>query len=351
MSQSREKRNGLDALRLGAAFLVMVSHGFALLGLEEHDFVFVLTGGAFNASWLGLGIFFAISGYLIDRSARREDSLRAFLRRRILRLWPGLLVVVLATIFVLGPALSSLSPMDHFRSAGTWAYLGCLTLWGMRWNVPGLFSGNPHHAVNGSLWTLPYEASFYLLSWFVLRKARGSLVPWGLFLGAIALRALAYPQMQEVAFRPLLLSVHHVLDFGLFYLAGTIVSRWTFPQRPLWGLLACLAVLWAFADAPTRLLIGFPAIALATLLLGLLPIPVLSRVGRFGDFSYGLYIWAFPVQQILVQLLGAELATPWRLAWVGALATLPLAILSWHLVEKPWLARKDRPLRIGPWRL
>lgn len=351
MSEPRKRRNVLDAMRLGAAFLVMVSHGFALLGLQEHDFVHVATGGAFNASWLGLGIFFSISGYLIDRSAQGGGDVRAFLRRRILRLWPGLLVVVLASVFVLGPILGALDTATYFRSPGVWAYLGCLTLWGMRWNIPGLFAGNPLPAANGSLWTLPYEATFYLVTWFGLRHSRRLALPSGLLLLALAVRTFAYPLVEGFPVRPLFLSLHHLLDFGMFYLAGTVVSRWTAPRTWLWAILAGIAAAWPLCDAPTRLVLGFPAIALATLLVGLLPIPVLARVGRFGDFSYGLYIWAFPVQQILVGILGAQGSTPWRLAIGGALGTLPLAVLSWHLVEKPWLDRKDRPLRIGRWSL
>lgn len=351
--KAEEHANNLDALRLFAAFLVLVSHGWALLGLAEADFVMRLTRGGFSASWLGLAIFFSISGFLIDRSAHSSKSWKAFARRRFLRLWPGLTCVILGTVFVIGPILGTLPIAAYFTSLGTWTYLASLTLWGMRWNVPGLFQGNPVQAVNGSLWTLPYEATFYLMSW-AYRKTTGFVHRWApmlLFSAGLLVRLFAYEWISAIPFRPVMLSLPFVLDFGLLYLGGTILNRVWKHQRIIWSAFIVLAVLWiaCLGHEELRRPLDFLVLPMGTLLVGFRPLWPFNRLGRVGDFSYGLYIWGFPAQQVLVHFLGVSRLTPWSLAWGGALLALPFAVASWYLIEKRSLARKDIPLRLGRW--
>lgn len=351
-----ERSNVYDALRLLAAFLVLVSHGWTLLGLEDHDFVWRATRGGFSASWLGLAIFFSLSGFLIDRSAQSSRGWRTFVRKRFLRLWPGLATVVLLTVLVLGPVVTRFSPSTYFAMPSTWFYLACLTIWGMRWKLPGAFSENPYPEVNGSLWTLPYEATLYAFSWLVRSRISRNAFRFGLlalFLLALLAREWVHPRLEALAFRPFLLSLHHLLDFGLFYLAGSCLSRFSDFRRSLWVLLLVGAIAWSLAltEPELRKALDFIVLPLGAVLIGSLPLRPLDRIARFGDFSYGLYIWGFPVQQCLVHFAGAGNLTPTSLAVWGLCLTLPISVASWHLVEKPALARKDRPLRFGRWSL
>lgn len=319
----------------------MVSHGWALLGLEEHDFVHSFTGGRFNASWLGLAIFFSISGFLIDASAASCPDWRTFARRRILRLWPGLAVVVVLTAFLLGPIVTHLTVQEYLTQSGTWLYLASLTIWGMRWVLPGVFDANPVVAINGSLWTLPYEATLYVCS-YGLRRARQLWIPAAILGVALLSRHFLGDWIRSLSFRPLMLSLGWLLEFGVLYLAGTVVHRLWHRKKALWiglGVLALACLLWR--DSPEILRsLDFLVLPLGILLVGHLPIRPLQLVSRYGDFSYGLYIWGFPVQQLLVHTLGASAFTPAALAWGGLAGTLPLAVASWWFVERPCLQRK-----------
>lgn len=353
MSTSNGRRNNLDALRLGAALLVLVSHGWALLGLEEQDFVVCATRGGFSASWLGLGIFFSISGYLIDGSAASSRSWRDFTRRRLLRIWPGLAVVVLLLVFVAGPLLGTLPVAVYFTSIGTYLYLATLSLWGIRWRIPGMFEGNPVQEVNGSLWTLPYEATFYVLSWVLLRRTKGWKLPAMLFLLGLVLRIFAYPVVEAFPLRPLFLSFHHLLNFGLFYLAGTLVRRLSAHRRALWVAFAVVTLLWlaSLGHESMRRPLDFLILPLGSILVGTSSIWPFNRLFRIGDLSYGVYIFGFPVQQTMVQFAGKENLSPTLLAFHASWISMLIAFASWHLVEKPSLELKDRPLRLGRWSL
>lgn len=346
----------MDALRLLAAFFVLVSHGWSLSGHEEHDFVWRLTGGAFSASWVGLGVFFGLSGYLIDRSAATSSDWRAFVRRRFLRFWPGLAVVIALSVFAIGPVFTNLSPWEYFTSPNTWIYLAGLSIWAIRWCLPGVFDQHPSTAMNGSLWTLPHEVTLYLVTW-AIRTRRSFpqgrfLLLGGLILG-LSLRNLVHPWLESIPFRPLLMSMPHFYDFALFYLTGSCVARFPAMPRTTWTILGSALLLWLVfhGDPGLRRVLEFVVIPLAAIQVGSLRIPPFDQLHRFGDFSYGVYIWGFPVQQALIHFVGLDRIGPVGLAFWAFLICLPLAALSWHFVEKPSLARKDRPLRIGPFPL
>lgn len=348
MPDGSERKNSYDGLRLLAAALVMVSHGWALLGMMEYDFVWCWTKGSFSASWLGLAIFFSLSGFLIDQSSRNSENWQSFFRRRFLRLWPGLAAVVLITVFVVGPLISQDGAIQYFSAFQSWFYLSCLTIWGMRWKLPGVFNQNPLPEVNGSLWTLPYEVTFYFLSWKIRNRdgAWRLYLPFFLLAVGLAARGFVYEEIKGIKFRPFLMGLNHLLDFGLFYVAGTCIRRlWRFRSELRWialGLFFCW--LGCIEYAGIRKVLDFLVLPLGVILVGAIPIFPFDRAANRGDFSYGLYIWGFLVQQLLVHAFGAHHFSPMGLALAGICCSLPLAFLSWHLIEKRALARKNRKI-------
>lgn len=149
-----DRRNNFDALRLVASLAVVAGHAWPLTGvsaaprlgghLVHHDAVYV---------------FFAISGFLITTSWFRSPHPLRYLRNRALRIFPALVLVVIATVFVIGPLVTS-SP-DYLGEPATWSYLGNIALVA-QYELPGVFQANPVTAVNGSLWTLGAEFACYL---------------------------------------------------------------------------------------------------------------------------------------------------------------------------------------------
>ncbi len=351
MADPDQRKNCFDAMRLIAASLVLVSHGWALLGQIEYDFIWRWTKGGFSASWLGLAVFFSLSGFLIDSSSQNCSNWKVFARRRILRLWPALAVVVLVTTFIVGPIVTKYTWSQYFSNFQTWLYLSSLTVWGMRWKLPGVFYQNPLPEVNGSLWTLPYETSFYVVSWAFrdTEKRQRFYAPFVAFAIGLALRMFAYEAIEAIPFRPFFLGLQHLLNFGLFYLAGSCIQRLWGRKKVLWWIFAGVLLVWVscLGYENVRRPIDFVILPMGSILLGSLPVPIISRASRFGDFSYGVYIWGFPVQQMLVYCIGPTGLTPTKLAIFGLFCALPLAFASWHLIEKPALVRKKQEMNLG----
>lgn len=326
-------RNNFDAVRLLAAGMVLYSHQLALSGRPETTPLHFATWG-----YLGVMVFFVISGYLVCDSWERDPDPLRFLQRRALRIWPALAVVTVLSSLVLGPLLSRLSWPAYFASGETWAYLTTAVFW-IQQTLPGVFPGNPFaRAVNGSLWTIPYEVGCYLglllCGRLGLLQRRGPLLlvwlmAW-LVLGWIFSGPGPYPRIWS-------------LELGCCFVAGVLLQQ----LRPLWreriGPVLMSAALLATGlhalgwTMPAALLL----MPVLTLVVGTLSWPVLNQAGRWGDFSYGLYIYAFPVQQCVVMLWGPEHPLP-ALLLLSLLLSLGCAALSWHLIEKPALRYKPR---------
>lgn len=328
------RRNNLDFLRFAAASGVILSHAFPLgegRGTVEplEDF----TRGQLSLGRLCVAVFLVISGVLITRSWERTPDLARFVWARVLRIFPGLGVMLALTTLVLGPAFTTLPLGDYLASADTHLYwLRNFTLVTSQWNLPGVFESNPYSsAVNGSLWTLRFEVGFYLLT---LGLGLAGLLRKGMVAFGWVGAAVASLITGRLGFWP---------ELYLYFGAGAALYLWRDRVRMSpWLALACAAGWLVLA----RLGVGRIGTGLfgayVVLYLAYLPAGALADFGRWGDFSYGVYVYAFPVQQAVTALCGPRM--PW---WLNAAVAFPgvvaLAALSWHLVEKPALRRKDRP--------
>ena len=338
---SREN-NRFDILRLLAAWLVLFSHCYPLGGrLGDEPLAKALVFD--NLGGVGLAIFFVLSGYLVTISVERSPSLMEFARRRALRVYPGLLVICLLSIFVLGPLMTSLPLAEYWRSSMTWEYLQSASALRIRFMLPGVFADNPAAgAINGSLWSMPYEIACYLA------LAGLTLLP-GLLRIKVALVAfsLALVLFWRMAYQPA--SDFHrfmLLDFfqtklGLLFALGAVFACWRSHIRPLaWPALLALAAVWfKLVSGGTELLLFLGGVAMFTLWLAL-QARWLPRVPpRIGDWSYGAYLYAFPVQQVLAHYRLHEVNF-WLYVAVCTVVTFGLAGLSWHIVEKQALRWK-----------
>ena len=333
--------NTFGLMRLIAALAVVVSHSFHLAGAPESaEPLAGLTG--YSLGEHAVHLFFTLSGVLIAASLMRSENLGVYLRARALRLLPGLAACVLVTALVAGPLLSELSKVQYFHDANLYRYIG-LTLGLITANapLPGVFNHNPvPDIVNLPLWTLKYESMCYLglaLLGFlgVMRSARlatAVLVPLMLAWVAVA----AFPEHLPVG--PTALSfLRLAFSFGL----GTLAYIWR-DRLPVhwWG----VALVWfAMALAVGTRLQG-PAgqifVAYAVLWAASLPAGWLGAATRKNDLSYGVYIYDWLIAQAVVNLVPG-ISQPVLLAATLALL-LPVAALSWFLIEKPALGWKCR---------
>lgn len=329
-----DRRNNFDALRLIAALTVMVGHAWALTGVPRAP---LLGGHLIHHD--AVYVFFAISGYLIASSWARSPHPLRFLRNRVLRIVPALAVVVLVTVFVIGPLVTT--DAGYFGRPATWSYLGNIGMVA-QYRLPGVFESNPTTSVNGALWTLGAEFACYLgvLAVGLLARRRAPLVFAVLIVPLIALSLMpgALPK-----------GLPAVATAMVFFAGGAALTAPGLARfvRPIPAV--ALLVVWAVAGVlwgEAGKAIAWLAVPYAVVALGTRSTPVLRDAGRFGDFSYGLYLWGFPLQQLVVLMLG-----PLPI-WLDLLIVVPLtlaaAMLSWHLVERRALALKfPRPAPQG----
>lgn len=331
-------RNNLDAVRLIAAFLVLYGHSFVFLGLREPLFLSWLPLGS-----LGVFIFFTISGYLISQSWQRDPHAIRFLQRRALRIFPGLAVCVLLLVFVLGPALTTWSIRDYFQSAYTWGYLRNIALY-ISYYLPGVFeSARVPNAVNGSLWSLPVEFLMYLVV-LIVGVIAGSR--WVIAFLAIssAFISIGWAQVGEQV-------VIYGFDLRQVFICGTYfwigAAIYLFDLKRYFSIsivMMALITLICFEPwAGILQVVAWGALPVAVLAFGLSYNRILGWLTRTGDYSYGIYIYAFPIQQTVIYLL-PEIKIGSYLMLCSSVV-LSCAILSWHLVEKR--AMKLKPKTMG----
>lgn len=340
------RRNGFDAIRLFAASAVIISHAFALTqGSEAGEPLYQATRGDATIGLAAVAVFFIVSGLLISLSFDRSRTWRIFVQNRALRLFPGLWVCVILTVFLFGPVVTSLSLGAYFASPQTLGFLGNLVFLPTSHGMGGMFPAHPFSgAVNGSLWTLKYEVACYIGGAILLCFGRWRLAAVATCWAIAMLGTLVGgdPHGQKGVF------YHLAQLFWLFrfYGAGMLLyllrDRIKLSSRAGWlaaaGVIAAVPTLW-FTEALATL--G----AYALLVLAYQAPDWFRSLTRHGDLSYGVYIYAYPIQQMFVPLSLAS-SSP---AFVNMALALPVTCLlawaSWRLVEAPALQLKPRQPR------
>lgn len=332
--------NNFNLIRILAASAVLITHGFALAtGSVMSEPLRERLGMSVGS--IAVDVFFVVSGFLVTASLKRSRCAIEYACSRALRILPGLAVMLALTVFVLGPAMTTLPLAAYLTDMTVYRYLGYgLSLFaGVAHELPGVFEGVPFPgSVNGSLWSMPHEVRLYagLLALWLLadlaeRRWRGVFAGAILF-GAACLGALAAYRWYAWGGR----SVQVWLAF--MFLAGA--SAFLLRERIQLAWVGCGVALKLMLVVAMLAPTAFPLIYLASLwyvvlCLAYLPGGPVRRYNRLGDYSFGLYIYAFPVQQTLASLAeGISVSFLNLFAWLISAA---LAIVSWHFVEAPAL--------------
>jgi peptidoglycan/LPS O-acetylase OafA/YrhL len=329
------RENNFDFLRFFAAALVLFAHSYPLVGRRGDEPLTLLTGYEKGGS-IAVGIFFVMSGYLITSSWLASSSPKSFLIKRALRIFPALIVAVLLSVFVIGPLVTHLTLGQYLAADGTWTYLQNILLV-TRYELPGVFIGNVYpDVVNGSLWTLPLEVLMYI--GVMILGLTGFLTRRLIFLPIAVLAVGHFWLLGKLGIESYF--IKNIFKLGLLYYSGSALFLYR-DDIPWRGWIA--ALLFAALVATFRTDIGplvyFIALPYLVLYLAYAPLPLISRFGKYGDFSYGLYIYAFPFQQLTIYLFGPQVGVL-GLTLIAFVPTLILAALSWHLIEAPAMKLK-----------
>jgi peptidoglycan/LPS O-acetylase OafA/YrhL len=316
---------GFDSLRLLAATAVIYCHAFIILRQPsaEPDLFERVT---YDLAEYGVYTFFIISGFLLARSLAANSDPIVYSVNRILRILPGFVLYTCVVGFVIGPLLTSMDRGAYFADPRVYG----LFRWGLESlsdsTLPGVFAYDGRFAgvLNGSLWSLRYEALSYILL----------LALWSLFRSAEPVAAVMTVLSAVVWLSPSASSRLASLAYTLPYFSGGVLMHVVYTRV---GVTTGGAVLSAIVFVLVALL-GWPGLAYAVagayvvVFLGERANPLSRLVGRTGDLSYGVYLYGWPIEQALVQV--TRVRSPWMLFAAATLITIVFAAVSYHAVEK-----------------
>jgi peptidoglycan/LPS O-acetylase OafA/YrhL len=321
--------NNFNLLRLIAAIAVVFGHSFALClnpGGRTEPVVRLVKFG-YSGS-IAVDIFFLISGIFVSQSLYFDRNYFRFLLKRTLRIWPGLVICLVLSVLLaiaVSPAHNEL-----LSNPATYTYIIKNSYLNLQWGIPDVFDGRKYTAINGSLWTLPLEAKMYfavlLFGFSGILYSRLMLM---FFATLLALLLIIAPDQFAGFFdshnkEALVPVIFFLAGMAIFALRGVVRVRPTH--------IFCVLLLALVVQFPTFEILGYVLIAMITVWFGCSSF--VTRLPKLrGDYSYGVYIYSFPIQQLIVSIWPS--AGPYEVFAAATLAVMPCAILSWYFVELP----------------
>lgn len=327
------KYNNLTLIRLLASLAVIYGHAYAIVPGFGGDWVARTTGYAF-AGGVAVDLFFLISGFLVTASILKT-GVRHYVISRILRIYPALWVNLFLVTFILGPIVTTLPLSTYLWHNDVWSYFFRLAgTYKGSFFLPGVFEGNADHAVNGSIWSVLIEVWLYVV--LVGLYVFGILRIRSLF--NVIFFVLLVVIWQDDSIVPSLISGATNLHVCMMFFIGSFlyINREMVPVSPYY-------LLWALFFAGTT--IGtdrFPfayVLIIVTFFCAASFSSQFAWIDRYGDYSFGVYLYGWPCQQVIA-LLYPKLS-PISNAIISMSLTLLMAILSWHLIEKKSLQLKS----------
>ncbi|HGE8334938.1 TPA: acyltransferase family protein [Serratia marcescens] len=328
---SSHQKNCFDVIRIFAAFLVLYSHHFALSGKAEPSFLgFESFGG------LAVVIFFGVSGYLIAQSGMRSGSFVSFMEKRIKRIFPALVVCSLVLYVAVGFALQ---PESVFTKRSLIAAINLVALRGADPITMAQHYIYPN-AINGSFWTLPLEFACYLILAVAFCFAKNIKPILVVLLSMVALTIYFLSNPTTLGFYSISLQLFtpRAVAFFCGALMALTESSWNNRNAKKFLFISGIVLLYVLKGSYELRVLGYLIIPTLVIIIGVSLTDKLIY-GRF-DYSYGVYIYAFPVQQIVINHTSLGFYSSMLFS---ALMTLFLGALSWHLVERRFLRKKAIP--------
>jgi len=335
--------NNFTAIRMLAAISVLWGHAYALAGRVDEPTAAFFHGRQYIGD-IAVNVFFITSGFLLARSFSLRQDLASFVMARVLRIYPGLIVCNLAIVAM---SMALFHPWDwsFLTAQETVSYLTTNSVLFPQnyviFHLPGVFGGLPDPSVNGSFWTLPAEIKAYaymvgLLSLALLLRARDVCPPmavlYATMTGAAAFAFPALPGFSDTPFFQRLI-IYFFVGATAFELRQYLPLNW-------FAALGFGLAIYLLRGSAAVLPLGYVAWPYLTLFAAY-KLPYAKRLNKL-DISYGLYIYGFFSQNLIVWAVSIM---PMAVFWGGlAVASVP-AMLSWILIEQPFLAMKSKRFR------
>jgi len=335
ITEGNFRKNNINIIQSIMAVLVIYSHAFPIASNSNAgEIIMDLTTSHYSFGNLSVAAFFIFSGFLVYASYENSNNILVYLKKRIFRIFPGLLAVLAMSSLVLGPIVTTLSISEYYRHPMTWQYLKSIFLNPLYWNLPGVFEGNLYSSsVNGALWTIPYQFGFYILlgilGFFGLLKYRKvSLALLAAFIISYLMRDVLFVGRTHFMGMPM----HDWLYLGMYFTAGMTAYAYRHVIRlSKQGAMVALTLL-VFAWIAKEYYIS-------TTICGAYLLLYVSYCTKKVDFSlarlsFGIYIYGFPIQQLVTHLAGGSM-NPYLNIVLSVPAAVCLAWLSDKFFEAP----------------
>jgi peptidoglycan/LPS O-acetylase OafA/YrhL len=331
------KKNNFDLLRFVFAFIVLLVHAYILSNYTELSILSV-----FLSSEIAVKSFFVVSGFLIFMSYENSPNFMNYFQKRFRRIYPAYFFTIIGCA-ILGALLSTKPWPDILVPVAKYVTFNLLFLNFLQPTLPGLFDANPLQAINGALWTLKVEVMFYLaVPFFVMlfrKYGRLNILAAGFVISVTY--SIFTLEMARQTGSALYLELQRQLPGQLsFFLAGAACYYYLdiFSRNKFWLIgFAILSILF-YSWIPTVVFEPF-ALAVVVIYLACL-LPWHWDFGKYGDFSYGIYIVHFPVLQSLIACRVYS-HSPWLFLVSAIILILALSFIFWHFIEKPFLRKSS----------
>lgn len=314
------------------AVLVVYSHSFALTGTQGYQIL------GLDSGQLRVKAFFAICGYLVMKSWLSNPSIKDYAFKRALRIFPPLTIAVVVTIFIIGPITTTLPLLDYFSLPRTYQYLNNILLY-PQYDLPAVFNSNIYpSAVNGSLWTIPAEVFLYFLFPVLLLIGLSRyIVLISLALILSSLYATSYYDIQSF---PVIYanSTYSFLQVAPYFILGSIFSLLL--KKENFSIYIAFILIIIMNMTPSGFVQSVFSVFVITytwISFGEGYTKYLRIPKRVGDLSYGIFLYSFPIQQMLVNF-NIYPTNPYANFFLAATLSATAAYFSWHYLEEP-LAR------------
>jgi len=297
--------NNFDIVRLIGAFFVFTGHMYILLG----GFAPTILGVKIHR--LGIIVFFTIGGYLITNSWKNDRNYLRYIFKRFMRIIPALALFVIIASCIIGPLISSLTAREYFSDSLFWLYLKNIVLY-TNYRLPGVFENNPYlYVVNGSLWSLPVEVLMYFLIPFLyeIGKRKNGLIHFIITLFICLFAAIHmyfFPQGSLVIYG---IDILQVLSITPYYFIGSLIATIKFPPK-IWNLQISIVVILLLICFTEKILfvsdfLPYITIPYVIFSFSFVSSPIslhLKNASKFTDISYGIYLYGFFIQQVIIEI-------------------------------------------------
>jgi peptidoglycan/LPS O-acetylase OafA/YrhL len=342
-----DRNNHWNLIRFVLATFVLISHSVALTTGRPQDEPLRSVLGI-SLGRIAVDLFFVASGFLVTASLAKSGDIRGFVISRALRIYPALIASTLFSVFVVGLALTELGAAEYLATTQTYKYIAycCTALFGVQYELPGLFHNNPFpNAVNGSLWTLPFELKMYALLALVwaASAAIGKRLDKNLFPIFSLLASIFF--FSTFLFLPESDHRNTVARLGYFFFAGASIQLFKhhIPTRALLPGVAFLLLVASYWTGSSFQVIYALAAPYLILWLAYIPKGGALYFNKLGDYSFGMYLYAFPIQQSVAEVLKPSDSVV--AALISFILTFSISCVSWHLLEEKCLRLKEKLVR------